>query len=106
VALAWPRSRPDGWFYEAERPGRRMKVSWHPEQRMAVLSLWDANTCSATFRLPIEDAAMLSQLLVGYLGEAVQAVPAPERVAWFERLRRRFRPVLAEVVDLVDRRRT
>jgi hypothetical protein len=105
---ALPRSRAEtgGWFYDAQRPARRIRVTWHPHDRLAVMSLWDDNTCSATFRLRVEDAAALSQTLVGFLGECVQAETprGHERLRWIERLRRHFRPVLADVIHLVERR--
>jgi hypothetical protein len=107
AALPWSRAETGEWFYDAQRPERRMRVTWHPDKRLAVLSLWDGNECSATFRLPIEDAASLSQILVSFLGDCVKApTPLPEGPSsWIGRLRRRFRPVLADVIDLVERRR-
>jgi hypothetical protein len=107
VVLPWHRVETGAWFHDAQRPERRMRVAWHPDRRVAVLSLWDGNACSATFRLPIEDASALSQILVGFLGDCVQssASPPQEPRSWLSRLRRRFRPVLADVIELVERRR-
>lgn len=84
-----------------------MRVSWHKDRRFAVLSLWDGSTCTSTFRLPVEDAAELSQLLVGFLGDAIRDAPPPShqpRPTWIDRLRQRFRPALADVIHLVERR--
>jgi hypothetical protein len=41
-----------------------MKVAWHPEAGVVVLSLWTADNCTATFRLPIDRAPDLVHLLV------------------------------------------
>jgi hypothetical protein len=32
-----------------------MRVSWHAESDVVVLSLWSGGTCTGTFRLPVED---------------------------------------------------
>jgi hypothetical protein len=50
-------------FIDARGDGRTMRVSLHPERGIAVLSLWAGNTCRASFQLPLEDAARLSELL-------------------------------------------
>ncbi len=47
--------RTGAWFADDRGIERRMKVSWHPERRVLVLSLWQEDTCTATFRLPVGD---------------------------------------------------
>src|SRR6266540_1642564 len=98
--MALSRTQARKWFNDAERPDRSMRVTWHKERRFAVLSLWDGSTCTATFRLPVQDAAELSQLLVGFLGDCIRESPppAPPPRSWIDRLRNRFRPALAEVI--------
>ena len=44
------------WFADQRTPVRRMAVSCHVEHGVFVLSLWQADVCTGTFRLPIADA--------------------------------------------------
>lgn len=95
------------WFTDDRTPARRMGVSWHAENGLMVLSLWQGDECTATFRLPIEDAARLIQILAGGLGESVQnatSSPPANPPSWFDRVMGKLRPSLAEVIHLVDRR--
>ena len=45
------------WFVDVRTPARRMAVTTHPEDGVAVISLWHGDSCTATFRLPRRDAA-------------------------------------------------
>ena len=47
-----------------------MEISWHPPERLVIVSLWSGTLCRATFRLPVEDATQVIQVLVDTLGEA------------------------------------
>jgi hypothetical protein len=60
LQLDGPRSR---WFEDAR--GRSLKASWHPEAGLVVISLWEADRCVGTFRLPVSDAPELMVLLAG-----------------------------------------
>ncbi len=77
-AVLMPRS--DGicrhWFGDARDDGRRMEVSWHPDEGLVIVSLWHGSICRATFRLPVEQAPALIQTLADALGDAVQSAPA------------------------------
>ena len=42
-------------FLDARGDGRAMRVSWHAEADVVVLSLWSGGTCTGTFRLPVAD---------------------------------------------------
>ncbi len=42
-------------FLDARGSGRALRVSWHGEVDLVVLSLWHGGTCTGTFRLPVED---------------------------------------------------
>jgi hypothetical protein len=54
-----------------ERGG--MRVSWHDEDDLIVLSLWRGETCIGTFRLPPEDARRLATFIEQHLaGRAAQ----------------------------------
>jgi len=67
-----------------------MRVTWHQEAQVVVLSLWRDNVCAGTFRLPADDVPDLITLLRQGLDEAYAV--ARERV---ERLDRPDRPVQA-----------
>src|SRR4051812_43868785 len=47
------------WFVDTRSPARRLGVSSHPEDGVVVLSLWQGDRCTGTFRLPFDDAALL-----------------------------------------------
>ena len=48
--------------------GSALRVSWHSEHGMAVLSIWHEDVCVGTARLSSTDATRLAQFLVGRLG--------------------------------------
>jgi hypothetical protein len=51
-------------FLDARGDDRSMRVSWHPEAGLVVLSLWRGNVCAASFRLAAEEVpALVSALL-------------------------------------------
>jgi hypothetical protein len=54
-------------FLDARGSGRALRVSWHRlgpvENDLVVLSLWRGGTCTATFRLPVEDVPDLVSAL-------------------------------------------
>jgi len=67
--LPEPTLRRD-WFGDDRGDGRRLQVTWHPEHRLVVLSMWQRDRCTPSFRLPIEDADRMIALLAGSLREA------------------------------------
>jgi hypothetical protein len=48
---------------DARGSERVLRVSWHTEQGLVVLSLWRENVCAATFRLGADDVADLIDVL-------------------------------------------
>ncbi len=50
-------------FLDARGSGRALRVSWHSEAGLVVLSLWQAGTCTGSFRLPVEDVPDLLDAL-------------------------------------------
>ena len=48
-----------------------MRASWHPERGYVVLSFWQAEVCTATYRLPVAEATRLVHILVEALGESL-----------------------------------
>jgi hypothetical protein len=88
------------WFTDSRGDVRRMRVRWHPENRLIVLSLWQGGHCTGTFRLPIEDAARMIGLYADSLAGACTAPTEPPRpsgrwwspTAIWRNLQRRRRP--------------
>ena len=50
-------------FLDARGPERALRVSWHAEADVIVLSLWQGGTCTGSFRLPAEDVPDLIEAL-------------------------------------------
>ena len=59
------------WFYDTRSPVRRMGVSTHPIDATIVISLWQGDVCTGTFRLPARDAAPLISTLAYGMSEAI-----------------------------------
>jgi hypothetical protein len=62
--------------------GAGLRVTWHPEHDVVVLSVWHEDRCAGTFRMPVQDVPRLSGLLAAALGDWVAqlqegAVPQP-----------------------------
>lgn len=80
------------WFSDPRTPVRRMKVAWHPDAGVVVLSLWAADQCTATFRLPIERAPDLMHLLVDAMADRhSETEPEPVSLSGGDKLRRLLR---------------
>jgi hypothetical protein len=59
--------------------GTGLRVTWHPERDLVVLSVWQGDSCVGTFRMLVQDVPRLSGLLAAALGDWVdQAGTAPE----------------------------
>jgi hypothetical protein len=50
--------------------GAGLRVTWHPERDLVVLSVWQGDSCVGTFRMQVQDIPRLSGLLAAALGEA------------------------------------
>ena len=50
-------------FLDARGSDRALRVSWHAEADVIVLSLWHGDTCTGSFRLPAEDVPDLIDAL-------------------------------------------
>jgi hypothetical protein len=62
--------------------GAGLRVTWHPERDLVVLSVWQDDSCVGTFRMSVQDVPRLSGLLAAALGDRVdQATPPPEPAA-------------------------
>lgn len=60
------------WFADDRGTDRRLKVTWRPEHRLIVLSVWRGGVCTATVRLPLAEAPRLIASLVEALGHAAR----------------------------------
>jgi hypothetical protein len=65
---------------DARGGGRALRVSWHHDDGVAVLSLWRDDVCTGTVRVAAEDvpalaAALTEGLAHGYANSAAQAEP-------------------------------
>jgi hypothetical protein len=63
-------------FVDARGGARAMRVSWHHDDGVVVLSLWRDDTCVGTFRVATEDVPALVGALVGGLAQGYRAQPA------------------------------
>jgi hypothetical protein len=59
------------WFYDTRGPVRRMGVSSHEGDSTMVISLWQGDVCTGTFRLPAHEAARLISTLAYGMTEAI-----------------------------------
>jgi hypothetical protein len=59
------------WFYDARGQVRRMGVSGHPADSTLVISLWQGDVCTGTFRLPAPDAARLISTLAYGMSQSI-----------------------------------
>lgn len=70
-------------FLDPRGQDRSLRVTWHHEAQLVVLSLWRDNVCAGTFRLAADEAPDLIAQLRRGLDDAYEA--AAERVARAER---------------------
>ena len=52
-------------FTDVRGGERTMRVSHHPDRELLVFSIWSGGTCRASFQLPLNEMARLSDLLGG-----------------------------------------
>lgn len=58
---------------------RALRVTWHHETDLVVLSLWRGRTCAGSFRLPIEEVPDLINQLRAGLNSAYAVTPEDRR---------------------------
>ncbi len=83
------------WFFDTRGPVRRMGVSAHPVDSTMVISLWQGDVCTGTFRLPAQEAARLISTLAYGMADAIPVQgpgsgSAPNRPSMWSRVRRLF----------------
>ena len=57
-------------FLDARGGDRALRVSWHQEAGLVVLSLWRDNVCSGSFRLAVDDVPDFIEVLRSGLDRA------------------------------------
>jgi hypothetical protein len=86
------------WFYDARGQVRRMGVSGHSSDSTMVISFWQGDVCTGTFRLPAADAARLISTLAYGMSQSIADRPPAEsdpgqgrlRDTWTRFIRRVF----------------
>jgi len=60
--------------------GAGLRVTWHPERDLVVLSVWQDDGCVGTFRMSVQDVPRLSGLLAAVLDDRADHAGAdPDR---------------------------
>lgn len=57
-------------FLDARGADRALRVSWHTEADLVVLSMWRENVCVGSFRLAIDEVPVMIGFLSAGLGSA------------------------------------
>lgn len=82
------------WYADADRKGRRLALRVHAERRQISLSLWDDNSCRATYHLSLSDVPDLIRDLAAALAEAARpGEKDPTTAAGAKEARRRDDPI-------------
>jgi hypothetical protein len=64
-------------FLDERAGGRSLRVSWHRESGVVVLSLWRDGVCSGSFRLPVDEVPALVEVLRTTLADAYDDARGP-----------------------------
>ena len=63
MPAARPLPRTGSIHVDARGQDRALRVSWHHESGLVVLSLWRDNVCAASFRLAVDEVPDLIEVL-------------------------------------------
>jgi len=96
------------WFTDDRDSGRQMELTWHRDEQIVIISLWQGAVCRATFRMPITEAPSAIGVLADALGDAATSTRvSPSNTSastsmrsLVERLRQWLRGQRAEVVNI------
>ena len=80
MATARPLPETGSIFLDARGGDRALRVSWHPEAGVVVLSLWRDDVCAGSFRLAVDEVPEMIDLLRSGLDRAY-AVALGQRLA-------------------------
>lgn len=70
MATARPLPEAGSIFLDARGGDRALRVSWHHESGLVVLSLWRDNVCAGSFRLAVDEVPELIDMLRQGLDQA------------------------------------
>jgi hypothetical protein len=76
MATARPLPETGSVFLDARGGDRALRVSWHSEDGLVVLSLWHGNVCTGSFRLCVDEVPDLVEMLRAGLDQAYAAAQA------------------------------
>lgn len=76
---ATPLPRTGEIYLDARSPSRALRVSWHHEAGLVVLSLWRENVCAGTFRLAVDEVPDLIDVLRAGLDASYDVALAARR---------------------------
>lgn len=62
-------------FLDARGADRALRVSWHTEADLVVVSLWRENVCTGSFRLAVDEVPDLIDMLRAGLDRAYRHAP-------------------------------
>ena len=65
-------------FLDTRGSDRALRVSWHSEADLVVLSLWRDNVCAASFRMSVDELPELIAMLRSGLDHAYRHAPTRE----------------------------
>jgi hypothetical protein len=68
-------------FLDARGGDRALRVSWHSESELVVLSLWRENVCAGSFRLTVDEVPDLIELLRAGLDRSYDVARARRHLA-------------------------
>jgi hypothetical protein len=77
MATARPLPATGEVFLDARGADRVLRVSWHYDSDLVVLSLWRDNVCTGSFRLTVDEVPELIDLLRSGLDTAYAAARTP-----------------------------
>jgi hypothetical protein len=66
-------------YLDARSPARALRVTWHHESGLVVLSLWRENVCTGTFRLAVDEVPDLIDVLRAGLDASYDVAVARRR---------------------------
>ena len=73
MATARPLPASGEVFLDARGAERALRVSWHYDTDLVVLSLWRDNVCAGSFRLAVDEVPELIEMLRAGLDRAYDA---------------------------------
>jgi hypothetical protein len=79
VPAARPLPRTGSIFLDSRGSERALRVSWHHEAGVVVLSLWRDNVCSGSFRLAVDEVPDMIEALRAGLDAAYRHAPTRPR---------------------------